>query len=101
MKCHCTINLLAGYKVSLDLERERIATVVWATGYRRSYPWLQLPVFAHDGEIVHNGGVTREPGLYVLGLEFQRRRNSSLIDGVGHDARELAEYVAGSRRRIA
>ncbi len=88
---------------SVDLERDRIATVIWATGYRRSYPWLQVPVFDHRGEIAHEGGITADPGLYVLGMNFQRRRNSSFIDGVGSDARELAEEIArsGQRRRIA
>jgi putative flavoprotein involved in K+ transport len=46
------------------------------------------------GEIIHDGGVTRAPGLFVLGLNFQRTRKSSFIDGVGHDARALATHVA-------
>jgi putative flavoprotein involved in K+ transport len=79
---------------SLDLAAERISTVVWATGYRRAYPWLAVPVLDERGEIRHRGGVTPVPGLYVLGLNFQRRRNSSFIDGVGADAREIARHVA-------
>lgn len=75
----------------LDLKRERIAAVVWATGYRRSYPWLRVPVLDERGEIRHDKGVTPEPGLYVLGLQFQRTRKSSFIDGVGADAEYLAE----------
>ena len=78
----------------LDLRREKIGAVIWATGYRREYPWLQVPVLDGRGEIVHHGGVTTWPGLYVLGLNFQRRRNSSFIDGVGRDAEELAGHVA-------
>jgi putative flavoprotein involved in K+ transport len=87
----------------LDLRAERIGTVIWATGYRRAYPWLRVPVVDGRGEIVHQGGVTPHRGLYVLGLNFQRRRNSSFIDGVGDDARFLAEHIARSRlqRRIA
>src|SRR5215475_13836016 len=69
----------------LDLKDERIETVIWATGYRRSYPWLHLPVVDAHGDIVHNGGVTPEAGLYVLGMRFQCRRNSNFIDGVGDD----------------
>jgi putative flavoprotein involved in K+ transport len=46
------------------------------------------------GEIRHSGGVTPEPGLYVLGLQFLRRRNSSFLDGVGADARDLAGHLA-------
>jgi putative flavoprotein involved in K+ transport len=87
----------------LDLRAERISTVVWATGYRRAYPWLRVPVLDGHGEIHHQGGVTPHRDLYVLGLNFQRRRNSSFIDGVGDDARFLAEHMAQSRfqRRIA
>ena len=87
----------------LDLRAERVATVIWATGYRRSYSWLRIPVFDEAGEIRHQGGITPHRGLYVLGLNFQRRRSSSFIDGVGDDARFLAEHIARSRlqRRIA
>jgi putative flavoprotein involved in K+ transport len=79
---------------AVDLQSEGIRTVIWATGYRRTYPWLQVPVFDAAGEIRHVGGVTSSPGLYVLGLNFQRRRNSSFIDGVGRDAQELADHIA-------
>jgi putative flavoprotein involved in K+ transport len=87
----------------LDVHAERIGTVIWATGYRRAYPWLRVPVLDGRGEIHHQSGVTPHRGLYVLGLNFQRRRNSSFIDGVGDDARFLAEHIARSRlqRRIA
>ena len=81
---------------SLDLKDERIETVIWATGYRRAYPWLRVPVFDAPGEIRHNGGITPESGLYVLGLNFQRRRNSSFIDGVGDDAWVIAQQIAQS-----
>lgn len=81
--------------LALDLRAERIDTVIWATGYRREYPWLHVPVLDARGEIVHNGGITPYPGLYVLGMNFQRRRNSSFIDGVGGDAQFLAQQLAG------
>ncbi|HSM60724.1 MAG TPA: hypothetical protein VK849_07990, partial [Longimicrobiales bacterium] len=79
---------------ALDLASERIRTVLWATGYRRSYPWLNVPVLDADGEIRHEGGVTPVPGLYALGLRFMRRRNSNFIDGVGDDARFVASHIA-------
>jgi putative flavoprotein involved in K+ transport len=78
----------------LDLRAERIRTVVWATGFRRGYPWLNVPVLDGAGEIRQVGGITPVPGLYVLGLHFQRRRKSAFIDGVGADAAELAAHVA-------
>ena len=80
----------------LDLKSERIQTVIWATGCRRAYPWLQVPVLDRRAEIVHNGGFTPAFGLYVLGMNFQRRRNSSFIDGVGGDAWKIAEQIASS-----
>lgn len=74
---------------ALDLRREKIATVLWATGYVRRYPWLHVPVFDARGEIRHRDGITSLPGLYVLGLRLQRTRKSSFLDGVGADARGL------------
>ena len=85
--------LAAGGPLTLDLRREGIRSVVWATGYVRRYPWLKAPVLDHRGEIVHRGGVTPLPGLYVIGLTFLRRRRSSFIDGCGLDAEDLAPVV--------
>jgi putative flavoprotein involved in K+ transport len=86
---------------SLDLAAEGIRTVLWATGFRRSYPWLRVPVLDAHGEVRHQGGVTPVPGLYVLGLPFLRRRKSSWLDGVGDDARDLAGRIAARRGRRA
>jgi putative flavoprotein involved in K+ transport len=77
----------------IDLAAEGIRSVVWATGYRRDYGWLHVPVLDAAGEIRHRDGITAAPGLYVLGLRFLRRRNSSFLDGVGADAAELAEDI--------
>jgi putative flavoprotein involved in K+ transport len=85
----------------LDLRADKITTVLWATGYRRSYPWLKVPVLDDRGEIRHKGGITDEPGLYVLGLRFQRRKNSNFIDGVGNDAAELARHLVERRHSRA
>ncbi len=81
----------------IDLAAEGIRTVVWATGFRRSYPWLQVDVLDDRGEIRQSGGVTPVPGLYALGLSFMRRRKSTYIDGVGADAAELAAHIAAPR----
>ena len=85
----------------LDLKAEGIATVIWATGCRRAYPWLQVPVVDARGEIIHEGGITPAPGLYVLGMNFQRRRNSGFIDGVGADAWAIAERIGHAIARVA
>ena len=79
--------------VDLDLRRAGISTVIWATGYQPAYPWLRVPVLDRHGQIAHSRGVTSVPGLYVLGLKFLYRRNSSFIDGVASDARFVATHV--------
>ncbi|MFO0585462.1 MAG: NAD(P)/FAD-dependent oxidoreductase [Anaeromyxobacter sp.] len=86
---------------ALDLAAEGIRTVLWATGYRRSYPWLHVPALDARGELVHEGGVTPVSGLYALGLPFLRRRKSAWLDGVGDDARELADHLLGALARRA
>ncbi|MGI9623550.1 MAG: NAD(P)-binding domain-containing protein [Acidimicrobiales bacterium] len=78
----------------LDLEAEGIETVIWATGFKPHYPWLQIPVKNEDGGLIHDGGVLPTPGAYVLGLPFMRRRKSTFIDGAGPDATELAQHLA-------
>ena len=86
---------------SVDLRAYGISTVVWATGYRREYPWLRVPVLEGAGEIVHRHGITSVSGLYVLGLKFQRRRASHFIGGVGADAAWIADRIAGTPGRQA
>jgi putative flavoprotein involved in K+ transport len=79
----------------INLRTENIRTIVWATGYERRYPWLKVPVLDDRGEIRHVGGVACEPGLYVLGIRFQRTKGSNLIDYVGRDAEVLSKHISG------
>ena len=79
---------------TMDLDRAGIRTIVWATGFRRDYSWLKVPVLNSLGEIRQAGGITDMPGLYTLGLPFMRRRNSAFIDGVGQDARDITQNLA-------
>lgn len=79
---------------ALNLNNAGIETVVWATGFRREYPWLHLPVLNSEGEIRQSGGITPMPGLYTLGLPFMRRRKSTFIDGVGPDAHALSIHLS-------
>jgi putative flavoprotein involved in K+ transport len=79
--------------LALDLVCSGIRTIVWATGYRPDYSWLEVPVFDRKGRLRHDGGVVDSPGMYVVGLPFLRRRKSALIDGAGDDARELADHL--------
>jgi putative flavoprotein involved in K+ transport len=80
--------------LSLDLGRGALRTIIWATGYRPDYAWLEVPVLDRKGRLRHDGGVVASPGLYVIGLQFLRRRKSALIDGAGDDARDLSEHLA-------
>lgn len=79
--------------LSMDLAAAGIRAVVWATGYRPDFSWLHVPVLDHKGRIRHDGGVVSAPGIYLLGMQFLRRRKSALIDGVGDDARDLADHL--------
>jgi putative flavoprotein involved in K+ transport len=81
----------------LDL-RGRVSTVLWATGYRRTYPWLDEPALDTNGELVHREGVTAVPGLFALGLRFQRTRRSHFLGGVGDDAARIARAIVASAR---
>ena len=83
----------ASPSLTLDLAGGRIKTVIWATGFRPDYSWLNVPVLDRKGRIRHDGGVVRSPGLYVMGLQFLRRRKSALIDGAGDDARDLSDHL--------
>ncbi len=86
-------------RLQLDLRSGEIRTVVWATGFRPDYSWLEVPVVDAKGQLRHDGGVVESPGLYALGLPVMRRRRSTFICGVEDDAREvtghLARYLAG------
>ncbi len=88
-------------RLSLDLNDSGIGTVIWATGYRPDYSWLDVPVFDRKGRILHDGGVVSAPGMYVMGLPFLRRRKSSFIDGAGDDAADLAEHLSHRLDRAA
>lgn len=78
-----------------------IDTVLWATGYSRSYPWLQVPgVLGPDGEIRQRAGVTPAPGLVVIGMAGQTRLSSTYLDGVRHDAEALVEHLCADVLRM-
>jgi putative flavoprotein involved in K+ transport len=73
---------------------EDIGVVVWATGYRPDYTWIQIPGVVHEGHVVHRRGVTVVPGLYFLGLSWQHTRGSALLGFVNDDAAYLADRIA-------
>lgn len=82
--------------LSIDLVKEKIGTIVWATGFRPDYSFLEVPVLDYKGRLPHEGGVVvTSPGLYVLGTSLLRRRRSTYIGGAAQDSLELAEHLAG------
>ncbi|MDN5854941.1 MAG: pyridine nucleotide-disulfide oxidoreductase, partial [Actinomycetia bacterium] len=87
--------------LSAPLGRGGIETVVWATGNRADLSFLDVPVFDRKGRIVHDGGLTAAPGLYVLGLPVLRRRKSTLIDGAAADTRDIARHLASRLDTLA
>jgi putative flavoprotein involved in K+ transport len=90
-------------RLSLDLRSGEIRSIVWATGFRPDYRWLEVPVLGRKGELRHEGGVVVDaPGMYAIGLPVLRRRKSTFIIGAEDDARDivahLARYLAGRVR---
>jgi putative flavoprotein involved in K+ transport len=78
--------------LTIDL-KDKIKTIVWATGFRPDYKWLEVPVLDRKGYIKHDGGVAETPGMYVIGLPVLRRRKSSFIHGTEDDVRELTSHL--------
>jgi putative flavoprotein involved in K+ transport len=83
-------------RLHLDLATGEIRAIIWATGFRPDYSWLQVPVVDHKGELRHEGGVVNDaPGLYAIGLPVLRRRKSTFIHGAEDDAREITDHLGG------
>jgi hypothetical protein len=81
-----------------------VANVIWCTGFRSDFGWIDLPICDEDGEPVHDRGVVAsQPGLYFMGLEFQYAFSSAMISGVGRDAEYVARHIASrtSKARAA
>ncbi|MEO5739073.1 MAG: NAD(P)-binding domain-containing protein [Vicinamibacterales bacterium] len=91
----------ASSPLQLDLGNGEITSIVWATGFRPDYSWLDVSVMDRKGHLRHNGGIVDAPGLYAIGLPILRRRKSTFIHGAEDDARDLVEhlaaYLAGAR----
>jgi putative flavoprotein involved in K+ transport len=77
---------------------EEVGVVVWATGYRSDYGWIDIPGVVREGHVVHRRGVTEVPGLYFLGLSWQYTRGSALLGFVNDDAAYLAEQISSPNR---
>jgi putative flavoprotein involved in K+ transport len=81
-------------RLSLDLASGEIRSIVWATGFKPDYGWLDVPVLDRKGRLQHDGGVVAAPRLYAIGLPVLRRRKSTFIHGAEDDARDVVEHLA-------
>jgi putative flavoprotein involved in K+ transport len=83
----------ASSRLTLDLRGGEIRSVIWATGFRPDYAWLDVPVVDRKGHLRHDGGVVDAPGLYAMGLPVLRRRKSTFIHGAEDDARDVVDHL--------
>ncbi|WP_205879324.1 flavin-containing monooxygenase [Leucobacter triazinivorans] len=87
--------------LELDLAAAGITSIVWATGFRVDYGWLQVDALDEHGRPQHERGVSTEPGVYFLGLPWQSHRGSTFIWGVWHDAKFIADKIEIQRGYLA
>jgi putative flavoprotein involved in K+ transport len=83
----------ASARWQLDLGSGAISTIVWATGFRPDYGWLDVPVVDEKGGLRHDGGAVDSPGMYALGLPVLRKRRSTFIHGIEDDANAVVERL--------
>jgi putative flavoprotein involved in K+ transport len=86
-----TLRFADGTKTDAD-------AIIWTTGFESDYSWIQLPVVDDRGRVRHRRGVTDQPGLYFLGLQWQYTRGSALLGFVSDDARYIAHQIIDHRQ---
>ncbi|MFJ6414397.1 hypothetical protein ACIQLG_16575 [Terribacillus saccharophilus] len=74
-----------------DTSKIKVDNIIWATGFESSYPWIEIDVVMENGQVKR--GVSPKSGLYFIGLPWQHRRGSALLQGVGFDAKFIAEKI--------
>jgi putative flavoprotein involved in K+ transport len=96
-----TTGVRAGKPVLADGRVLDVANVIWCTGFHPGFSWIDLPVFDANGDPVHERGVAaNEPGLYFVGLHFGYSLSSTMVHGVGRDAKRIVESVMERRRAV-
>jgi putative flavoprotein involved in K+ transport len=77
----------------------KVSNVIWSSGFHPGFDWIDLPVFDEQGAPKHRSGVANgQPGFYFVGLPFLHAMSSSMIHGVGRDARRIAAEVEARRQ---
>jgi putative flavoprotein involved in K+ transport len=89
-----TVGALDGLPALEDGSVMDVANVIWCTGFRQDFSWIEVPIFGEDTQPMHERGVTSEPGLYFVGLDFLYSFTSENVGGVGRDARHIARRIA-------
>lgn len=82
-----------GIPVIINNQKLGVKNIIWCTGYYPRFSWIDLPVFKNDEPVQNRGVVANEPGLYFLGLHFLYALSSSMIQGVGRDAKYIARKI--------
>jgi putative flavoprotein involved in K+ transport len=85
-------------RAELDVDAEGITTVIWTTGFRPDYGWIKAGVFDAMGFPVQTEGASAVPGLYFMGVHFQRKAQSAVLYGVGEDAQVVVDDIVSNRR---
>jgi putative flavoprotein involved in K+ transport len=96
-----TVGVRDGLPVLEDGRMLEVANVIWCTGFRQDFSWIDVAVFGEANEPVQLRGVTAAPGLYFLGLDFLYSFASENVGGVRRDARHVARHIASSRPRVS
>ncbi|MGZ5300521.1 MAG: flavin-containing monooxygenase [Actinomycetota bacterium] len=86
-----------GLPVTEDGETLDVANVVWCTGFRPGFSWIRFPIIGDRDQPAHERGVTEEPGLYFVGLNFLYAATSDTITGIGRDAAYISKHIATNR----
>jgi putative flavoprotein involved in K+ transport len=84
--------------LELDMKAAGIQSIIWATGYSTDYSWLNVDAFDDNNQPKHHRGVSKQTGVYFLGLPWLSRRGSSFIWGVWHDAKYIADQIVIQRQ---
>ena len=85
-------------RTELDLAKQNVATVIWTTGFRPDYGWIRFDVTDDMGFPIQTDGRSRVPGLYFMGVHFQRKAQSAVLYGVGEDAETVVDHIVENRK---
>ena len=92
-----TVDAHDGLPVLEDGRVMDVANVIWCTGFRQDFSWIEVPIFGDDTQPTHERGVTSEAGLYFVGLDFLYSFTSENVGGVGRDARYIARRITSRK----